>query len=597
MFKRLLFVWTATLFLSVSAFAQQRGFYFVANTAPPDDFLSLRTLPSSVAGQRIATLPNGTLLQVLQRQSDGWWYVRVVSTGQQGWALSGQGNKTWIDCCRTANTAQASNSEQGANDNAQDAPITDCDTYAASDQDPQRKAVGVSTSNINSVLAIPACEAAVREHPNSSRLVYQLGRAYYKANNFGAAVAQFRRAAEQGYALAQTNLGAMYAFGQGIPKDDAQAVAWFRKAADQGNAGAQADLGQMYRDGRGVPQNEVQAVVLYGKAAEQGYAPAQNSLGDMYERGRGVPQDYRQAAAWYRKAADQGLAGAQANLARVQEHLAAAEQEARRNAELENAKREAERAEQLRKSEAERAKRQLEESERRRVAESEEAKRAIVESNRLLEVEHQKTTAILITLFLVAAVVIGTPLIRYIVRQYSKKKEKMDFTDGQIQDSQLNTANVTADGIAPASWNANDTFNLVKKFLWSDHSVILPPKAVVIGAIAFLAYGLLLWHPTPDCDAASSTVVEILQEKVKQLCKLTQFCLPNFNPSIDNIRTVARDPETKNVQCRADLHLNLPLNLGKDQISEMINTWLNSGSIAYTVERTSEGDLVTIRQL
>jgi len=317
MFKRLLFVWTATLFLSVSAFAQQRGFYFVANTAPPDDFLSLRTLPSSVAGQRIATLPNGTLLQVLQRQSDGWWYVRVVSTGQQGWALSGQGNKTWIDCCRTANTAQASNSEQGANDNAQDAPITDCDTYAASDQDPQRKALAVPTSNINSVLAIPECEAAVREHPNSSRLVYQLGRAYYKANNFGAAVAQFRRAAEQGYAPAQTNLGAMYAFGQGIPKDDAQAVAWFRKAADQGNAGAQADLGQMYRDGRGVPQDERQAVVWYGKAAEQGYAPAQNSLGDMYERGRGVPQDYRQAAAWYRKAADQGSAGAQANLARL----------------------------------------------------------------------------------------------------------------------------------------------------------------------------------------------------------------------------------------------------------------------------------------
>ena len=76
--------------------------YYVANTAPPDNFLSLRTLPSSISGQRIATMANGTLLQVLQRQADGWWYVRVVSTGQQGWALSRQGNTSWIECCQTA---------------------------------------------------------------------------------------------------------------------------------------------------------------------------------------------------------------------------------------------------------------------------------------------------------------------------------------------------------------------------------------------------------------------------------------------------------------------------------------------------------------
>jgi TonB family protein len=46
-------------------------------------------------------MAKGTLLQVLQRQADGWWYVRVVSTGQQGWALSRQGNTSWIECCQT----------------------------------------------------------------------------------------------------------------------------------------------------------------------------------------------------------------------------------------------------------------------------------------------------------------------------------------------------------------------------------------------------------------------------------------------------------------------------------------------------------------
>ena len=46
-------------------------------------------------------MPNGTLLQTLQRRDDGWWYVRVVPSGEEGWTLSGQGNRKWIECCTT----------------------------------------------------------------------------------------------------------------------------------------------------------------------------------------------------------------------------------------------------------------------------------------------------------------------------------------------------------------------------------------------------------------------------------------------------------------------------------------------------------------
>jgi uncharacterized protein len=35
---------------------------------------------------------------------------------------------------------------------------------------------------------------------------------------------------------AQYNLGVMYAIGQGVPEDDAEAVKWYRKAAEQGHA-------------------------------------------------------------------------------------------------------------------------------------------------------------------------------------------------------------------------------------------------------------------------------------------------------------------------------------------------------------------------
>ena len=43
------------------------------------------------------------------------------------------------------------------------------------------------------------------------------------------------KAAEQGDALAQTNLGALYANGNGVERDDARAYAWTSLAAGQGN--------------------------------------------------------------------------------------------------------------------------------------------------------------------------------------------------------------------------------------------------------------------------------------------------------------------------------------------------------------------------
>ncbi len=79
----------------------------------------------------------------------------------------------------------------------------------------------------------------------------------------------FRKAAEQGVARAQFNLGAMYGRGQGVPQDYAEAVKWFRKAAEQGNAHAQTSLGFMYSKGRGVPQDYVQAHMWYTLAASR----------------------------------------------------------------------------------------------------------------------------------------------------------------------------------------------------------------------------------------------------------------------------------------------------------------------------------------
>ena len=120
----------------------------------------------------------------------------------------------------------------------------------------------------------------------------------YDRGDYAKAVKWFRKAAEQGNADAQLNLGFMYNRGQGVLQNYAEAVEWYRDAADQGYARAQFNLGLMYHKGEGVPQDGAEAVMWYRKAAEQGFADAQLNLGLMYGKGRGVPQDYILAHKW-----------------------------------------------------------------------------------------------------------------------------------------------------------------------------------------------------------------------------------------------------------------------------------------------------------
>jgi len=148
----------------------------------------------------------------------------------------------------------------------------------------------------------------------SARAQYYLGWLYYNgrggvSKDFVQAVYWYRKAAEQGHANAQNNLGICYFNGQGVDKDITQAVYWFRKAAEQGDAIAQSNLGNRYYNGEGVDKDFVQAVYWYRKAAEQGYATAQSNLGNRYYYGEGVDKDLNTALYWYEKAIFNGSSG------------------------------------------------------------------------------------------------------------------------------------------------------------------------------------------------------------------------------------------------------------------------------------------------
>ena len=92
------------------------------------------------------------------------------------------------------------------------------------------------------------------------------------------------KAAEQGDANIQLQLGAMYLLGQGVPQDNAKALAWYSKAAEQGHAIAQYDLGLMYSEGKSVPQDYVEAHKWFSLAAAQGVRMATDFQKDIIRK-------------------------------------------------------------------------------------------------------------------------------------------------------------------------------------------------------------------------------------------------------------------------------------------------------------------------
>jgi len=77
-------------------------------------------------------------------------------------------------------------------------------------------------------------------------------------------------AAAQGLSNAQNNLGSMYANGQGIAQDYAEAARWYKLAAAQGSVGAQVNLGLSYANGQGILQDNIRAHMWFNLAAVNG---------------------------------------------------------------------------------------------------------------------------------------------------------------------------------------------------------------------------------------------------------------------------------------------------------------------------------------
>ena len=104
------------------------------------------------------------------------------------------------------------------------------------------------------------------------------GYAAYQRKDYTLAVEKWRLLAQTGKAEAQSLLGLMYFFGQGVKQDYPQAITWLRLAAAQGEAKAQFKLGAMHENGQGFTRDNMRAAIWYTLAAKQGHPQANDAL-------------------------------------------------------------------------------------------------------------------------------------------------------------------------------------------------------------------------------------------------------------------------------------------------------------------------------
>ncbi|KKB08610.1 SEL1-like repeat protein [Devosia chinhatensis] len=138
------------------------------------------------------------------------------------------------------------------------------------------------------------------------------------APNYEEAVRWFRMAAEKDNVSALVSLGHLYRVGvnQAIPMDRAGAIEYFRRADAQGSSEAAYFFGELTLQN----QSSVTApdgVNAIRRSAEAGFPPAMHRIGTFLQSGTYTTKDIEKAITWYEGAAQAGYAESRYQLGEV----------------------------------------------------------------------------------------------------------------------------------------------------------------------------------------------------------------------------------------------------------------------------------------
>ena len=148
---------------------------------------------------------------------------------------------------------------------------------------------------------------------------YYLGAMYLRGRgtevDVGKAKELTRKAAELGCAPAQHEIGKVLL---GEKDRKSEAIEWITRSSDNGYRIAQFDLGTMYLQGDGVKFDPKLGMELLTSSAEKRYASAAYKLGEIFDKGQyGFKKDPEEAIKWYKRAQKIGYVGAELRLAQI----------------------------------------------------------------------------------------------------------------------------------------------------------------------------------------------------------------------------------------------------------------------------------------
>jgi TPR repeat protein len=123
----------------------------------------------------------------------------------------------------------------------------------------------------------------------------------------------FRKAADEGHAVAQYCLATGHSFGEGVPHDPPQALYWFRQSATQGlRLGLSVLAGEVREPGdTPLPLSDIEAALWRTKFEEQRGIADKSILASLVPDGIGLPDNVREGLVWYREAVRKGSGEAQ----------------------------------------------------------------------------------------------------------------------------------------------------------------------------------------------------------------------------------------------------------------------------------------------
>ena len=140
---------------------------------------------------------------------------------------------------------------------------------------------------------------------------YEEGRDAYLKDDVIRAMGLLEASASEGYTPAQVLLAQIL----DKAEEDARALDLYSEAAAKGSAEAELGLGGMYAAGEGVERDYAQALLWIRRSAEQEYGPAMVLLAEAYQKGKlGLEVDPDEARRWLEKAAASGYEPAQQRL-------------------------------------------------------------------------------------------------------------------------------------------------------------------------------------------------------------------------------------------------------------------------------------------